>query len=94
VGHSFFRAELTQVFLNIMSSIPTFSFTSAEIARGWRVHPTSVARIMARYGFSGAKFGTSRQSARRYAADDVNAVEKIAGFGRKSTAADKKGQHK
>ena len=51
--------------------------SSTAIAQRWGVHPSSVLRIMRRYGFSGAKMGPSRNSPRRFKFTDVTQVEAL-----------------
>jgi len=60
--------------------IPSSSrhFKAAEIGVRWDYHPSSVVRIMRRFGCSGIKFGDSKQASRRYASQDVEMVEKLA----------------
>ena len=53
-------------------------WTAVELAPVWRVHRSSIPRIMARFGFSGIKFRAAKQAARRYADHDVKIVEKLA----------------
>ena len=56
------------------------TWTASTLAIRWGYHPSSVIRVMRRFGFSGLKFGTSKQAARRYADADVRKVEKVAAF--------------
>ena len=49
-----------------------------EIAHRWNIHRATVPRIMARFGFSGIKFGASQQASRRYSDKDILAVEYLA----------------
>jgi hypothetical protein len=55
------------------------SWTSAQLAMRWNTHPTSVLRIMKRFGFSGAKFGKAKQAGRRFSDREVRVVEKLIG---------------
>ena len=55
-------------------------WTATTIGLRWEYHPSSVIRVMRRFGFTGVKFGTARQAARRYADRDVMKVEKLAGL--------------
>ncbi|WP_050025369.1 hypothetical protein [Verrucomicrobium sp. BvORR034] len=61
-----------------MKNTNSTSWTAAEIALRWAVHPASVLRIMRRFGIAGAKFGTSRQSARRFSAEELKLAESYA----------------
>jgi hypothetical protein len=54
------------------------SLTPTELSLRWSCHRASVPRIMARFGFSGLKFGESKQCARRYSREEVEMVEKLA----------------
>jgi hypothetical protein len=53
--------------------------TAGAIAPRWHCHPTSVLRIMKRFGFSGAKFGKAKQAGRRFSDREVKIVEKLIG---------------
>ncbi|MEI7821371.1 MAG: hypothetical protein WCK55_10665 [Verrucomicrobiota bacterium] len=53
---------------------------ASAIANRWDCHPSSVIRVMRRYGVSGIKFGATKQSARRFSLKDVETVEKLAGL--------------
>jgi hypothetical protein len=56
-------------------------WAAAELAERWEYKdPSSVLRIMRRFGISGAKFGTTKQSGRRYTASEVELVERLAGL--------------
>ncbi|MEI6491454.1 MAG: hypothetical protein WCO94_02815 [Verrucomicrobiota bacterium] len=54
--------------------------TSAEVGQRWNYHPSHVPRVMRRFGVSGLKFGSTKQSARRFADEDVRRVERLAGL--------------
>ncbi|MDR3405868.1 MAG: hypothetical protein P4L99_25510 [Chthoniobacter sp.] len=69
-----------------MKETKSTTWTIAKIAGRWTMHPSSVSRVMGRFGVSGAKFGTSRQAARRFSDADVRRVEKLAGLSFKSLA--------
>lgn len=58
-----------------MKNMSNTSWTAAELAQRWAVHPASVLRIMKRFGVAGAKFGPARQAARRFSTDEVAFVE-------------------
>lgn len=69
----------------VMKKQPTTSkplLTASHVGRRWDYHPSTVVRVMQRFGFSGLKFGSSRQSARRFSEEDVQKVEELAGFGK------------
>lgn len=53
--------------------------TCSSIASRWRVHRTSVLRIMRRHGFAGSKMGPSQTSPRRFLVIQVNQVESLFG---------------
>lgn len=53
---------------------------AAEWPNRWDCHPSSVIRVMRRYGVSGIKFGATKQAARRFSLKDVETVEKLAGL--------------
>lgn len=55
-------------------------WSAVKVAGRWDTHPSSVLRIMKRFGYSGAKFGTAKQAARRFPEREVRIVEKLAGF--------------
>lgn len=64
--------------MNNMSDPATL--TAVDIARRWGFQsPSSILRVMKRFGISGTKFGKARQAARRFAASDVRLVERLAG---------------
>ena len=54
------------------------TWSAAELGARWGYHASSVVRVMRRFGFSGLKFGSARQAARRYSDEDVKTVEKLA----------------
>ena len=54
------------------------TWTAAELGARWVFHPSHVIRVMRRFGFSGIKFGSTQQAARRYADKDVKSVEHLA----------------
>jgi len=58
----------------------TKTWTAAKLASRWACHPSTAVRILERFGFAGAKFGLSKQAARRFSDADVRTVEKIAGL--------------
>jgi len=49
-----------------------------EHGRRWDKHPSTVVRIMKRFGVAGLKMGDSSQSSRLYSVKDVFRVEKLA----------------
>jgi hypothetical protein len=61
------------------------SWTASDLGLRWGYHPSSVIRVMRRFGFSGMKFGSSKQSARRYADEEVKVVEKLASLQTRAT---------
>lgn len=63
-----------------MSNLDSFLYTTNDLAKRWRVHRASVPRIMARFGYSGIKFGTAKQAARRYTCTEVERVEQLVGI--------------
>lgn len=67
-----------------MKETKSITWTIAKIATRWTLHPSSVPRVMERFGVFGAKFGKSRQAARRFSDADVRRVEKLAGLSFKS----------
>lgn len=56
-------------------------FTTIQLAERWNYHRASIPRLMARFGFPGVKFGSTKQAGRRYSMADVLLVEKLAGVG-------------
>lgn len=46
----------------------------------WDCHPSSVIRVMRRYGVGGIKFGVNKQAARRFSLKDVERIEVLAGL--------------
>jgi len=62
----------------VVRETPPKTWTAAELGSRWEYHPSSVVRVMRRFGFSGMKFGPSKQAARRFADADVKTVERIA----------------
>ena len=54
--------------------------TSKELSWRWTMHPSTVVRVMDRYGISGLKFGTSKQAARRFTISQIETVERLAGL--------------
>ena len=72
-----------------MSETNAKTWTAAELAIRWEFHPSSVIRVMRRFGFGGMKFGTTKQAARRYADHDVKTVEKLAALQTRSGGAQK-----
>jgi DNA-binding MurR/RpiR family transcriptional regulator len=57
-----------------MSNSSKAFWTAAELAPRWHVHRATVARIMARFGCAGIKFGDAQQAARRFSAAEVELV--------------------
>jgi len=51
--------------------------SAQQIAAKWGCNRTTAARILRRYGYSGYKFGSAKQSIRRYAPEDIEQVERI-----------------
>jgi hypothetical protein len=49
----------------------------SEIASNWGIDPSTVPRVMGRFGFSGSKTGPSPQCARLYDEEDVQQVEAL-----------------
>lgn len=58
---------------------PSHQFrSSADLALRWGFkHPSSIPRLMARFGIAGVKFGKTKQAARRFALEDVIRVEQL-----------------
>ena len=56
------------------------TWCARKLAVRWSCHPSSVARIMRRFGCNGLKFSPSQQGARRYLDADVRLVEKLCGL--------------
>lgn len=52
-------------------------WTCGDLAARWHYHPSTIPRVMRRFGFSGRKFGASRQAARRYTDAEVTTVEAL-----------------
>lgn len=71
-----------------MKTTSAKTWTAAELGARWGYHQSSVIRVMRRFGFSGMKFGSSKQAARRYANRDVIIVEKLAGLESENTGED------
>lgn len=61
-------------------------FTSRQVADRWSCHRTSVPRICRRFGVSGAKFGSSKSSPRRFLVNDIEKVERLAAVGKQEGA--------
>lgn len=76
----FRRLIARRVFLVNMKISRDKLWGAAELADRWGYHRSAVIRVMRRFGFTGVKFGTARQAARRYADRDVMTVEKLAGL--------------
>ena len=62
-----------------MSNTRDITLSASEIAQRWGVHPSTVLRTMRRFGYSGLKFGRSKQAARRFLLTKVQELEKLAG---------------
>jgi len=57
------------------------TYTATELASRWGYKSSSsVLRVMHRFGCSGAKFGKSKQSGRRFTDHEVTLVEKLVGL--------------
>lgn len=56
-----------------------YTWRARELAARWCCHPSSVGRIMRRFGISGLKFSDNQQGSRRYLDADVKRVEDICG---------------
>jgi hypothetical protein len=63
-----------------MKNIEGLHWKAAELAARWNTHPTTVLRIMRRFGFSGAKLGPGKQAGRRFSDRDVHKVEGLTGL--------------
>lgn len=63
-----------------MRNTSHITFTAADLTRRWSYKaPSSILRIMNRFGITGMKFGDSRQAARRFSLEEVELVERLAG---------------
>ncbi len=50
--------------------------SAQQIAAKWGCDRTTATRILGRYGYSGYKFGSAKQSIRRFAPEDIEQVER------------------
>lgn len=61
-----------------MRNLNNRDWTAAELAVRWNYKsPSSVLRVMLRFGISGRKFGAAKQAARRFSDSEVQHVERL-----------------